>query len=71
MNRWIEWRGVFGPRTPIAPTAGGAADRGTAFTRERLRELDQPTWLRRNLQIDGLVGPDDGPPPRRARLTTA
>jgi hypothetical protein len=54
MIKRIEWRNAFWTRRSrgAAISAPGAA---SVLSPERLRELDQPTWLRRNLCIAGLA----------------
>ena len=54
MIRRIEWRTVFWTRRgrTIAIPASAAA---SALSPERVRELEQPTYLRRNLTIAGLA----------------
>jgi hypothetical protein len=53
----IEWRTAFWARRGRA-TALSAP--GPVLSRERIRELDQPTWLRRNLCIAELAEPRRG-----------
>ena len=56
MIKRIEWRTAFWGRRSrgTATSAPGAA---SVLSPERVRELEQPTYLRRNLCIAGL---DDG-----------
>lgn len=53
MNRLIEWRGALWNRR----ARGGTAQRGpdaAVLSGARARELEQPTYLRRGLVIEGL-----------------
>jgi len=53
MNKLIEWRSALWNRR----LRGGVARRdpdGAVLSGERARELEQPTYLRRGLAIDGL-----------------
>lgn len=54
MIKRIEWRAAFWARRNrgSAISAPGAA---SVLSRERVRELEQPTYLRRNLCIAGLA----------------
>jgi hypothetical protein len=54
MIKRIEWRTAFWGRRSrgTAISAPGAA---SVLSRERVRELEQPTYLRRNLCIAGLA----------------
>jgi hypothetical protein len=54
MIKRIEWRTAFWARRGRA-TALSAP--GPVLSRERARELDQPTWMRRNLCIAELAEP--------------
>ena len=56
MIKRIEWRTAFWNRrgrTLLASVAGATP----VLSREQVRELEQPTYLRRNLCIDGLSTP--------------
>jgi len=55
MNKLIEWRSTLWGRR----LAGGVARRGpdgAVLSVAQARELEQPTYLRRGLAIDGLGG---------------
>jgi hypothetical protein len=56
MNKLVEWRRALWSRRQRAPWAGEAAGASSVLSRERVRELEQPTYLRRNLMIAGLRG---------------
>ncbi|HYF60291.1 MAG TPA: hypothetical protein VEA81_15175 [Burkholderiaceae bacterium] len=53
MIKRIEWRGTFWSRLQRSAVAIEACT-APVLSPERARELDQPTWLRRGLSIDGL-----------------
>ncbi|MFZ4758075.1 MAG: hypothetical protein ACOYLX_07900 [Burkholderiaceae bacterium] len=59
MIKRIEWRTAFWGRRSrgLAISAPGAA---SVLSRERVRELEQPTYLRRNLCIAELADPRRG-----------
>ena len=57
MIKRIEWRTAFWARRGRAPALSAP---GPVLSRERIRELDQPTWLRRNLCIAELAEPRRG-----------
>ena len=63
MIKRIEWRGARWARRRTTVADGGAP----VLTRERARELEQPTFLRRGLTIEGL----SGWPARGARSSSA
>jgi len=55
MNKLIEWRSALWNRR----LRGGVARRdpdGAVLSRALARELEQPTYRRRGLSIDGLSG---------------
>ena len=56
MIKRIEWRTAFWNRRgrTLLTSAAGATP---VLSREQVRELEQPTYLRRNLCIDGLSAP--------------
>jgi hypothetical protein len=60
MNKLIDWRSALWSRrarTGIALSAPGGA---SVLSREQVRELDQPTYLRRRIAIAGLSAAHGG-----------
>lgn len=56
MNKLIEWRGTLWSRFARNDTMVIEAP-GAVLSRARARELEQPTYLRRGLAIDGVAAP--------------
>lgn len=54
MIKRIEWATAFWSRRGRAMALPAP---GPVLSREQVRELEQPTWLRRNLSIAGLDEP--------------
>jgi hypothetical protein len=68
MNKLVDWRRVLWSRRQRAPWAGESSGAASVLSRERVRELEQPTYLRRNLMIAGLPGAGARRDPGRAGL---
>ena len=62
MNKLIEWRSALWSRRLRGEVATSAPGGASVLSRERVRELEQPTYLRRGLAIAGLsaAAPDLG-----------
>jgi hypothetical protein len=54
MNKLIEWRSALWSRRLRGVVATAAPGGASVLSRERVRELEQPTYLRRRLAIAGL-----------------
>ena len=54
MNKLIEWRSMMWSRRLRGGVATSTPGGASVLSRERVRELDQPTYLRRGLAIAGL-----------------
>lgn len=54
MIKRIEWATAFWSRRGRAVALSAP---GPVLSREQVRELEQPTWMRRNLSIAGLGEP--------------
>lgn len=54
MNKLIEWRSALWTRRIRGGVATSAPGGASVLSRERVRELEQPTYLRRRLAIAGL-----------------
>jgi hypothetical protein len=59
MNKLVEWRNALRFRGQRAGWAGDGPGASPVLSRERVRELELPTYLRRNLSIAGLPRASD------------
>jgi hypothetical protein len=55
MIKRVEWRNALWSRRPRGGVATSTPGGASVLSRERVRELEQPTYLRRNLAIEGLA----------------
>jgi hypothetical protein len=55
MIKRVEWRNTLWSRRPRGGVATSTPGGASVLSRERVRELEQPTYLRRNLAIEGLA----------------
>ena len=60
MNKLIDWRRALWSRRARAGIALSAPGGTSVLSREQVRELDLPTYLRRRIDIAGLSGPPAG-----------